>query len=310
MKRQSVTLGNGINRCVLSNISWGDLLSDIAQVHEIGLNPNISFPMQFENIINQILAKENNPSDNVYDEIKKHIIDRLRGATLLDNTPHRLLAQEAAAIITTNYDYLIEESLDDCFSSAKIPFTSKDTNNKYNINNYITVANKKIYHIHGDLRQAKSICLGYEHYAGTLQHLRDIIATKKDIGKEKKPAIILALEKEDYKLNSWAKIFFTDDIHIVGLGLTQSEIDIWWLITYRAFLYYSNRFSARRLISNTIIYHDVSTERDTNMEYALNNCHIQYQFHKIAKKENSDYYAAYVKIAEELRKNSKRSTTL
>lgn len=304
MKRQRVMLGNGINRCVLSNISWGDLLADIAQVHEIDLNPNISFPMQFENIINQILAKENNPSDNVYAEIKKHIIDRLRGATLSDNTPHRLLAQEAATIITTNYDYLIEGSLDDCFSSAKIPFTSKDTNNKYNINNYITVANKKIYHIHGDLRQAKSICLGYEHYAGTLQHLRDTIATKKDIGKEKKPAIILALEKEDYKLNSWAKIFFTDDIHIVGLGLTQSEIDIWWLITYRAFLYYSNRFGVRRLISNTIIYHDVATERDTNMEYALNNCHIQYQFHKIDKKENSDYYATYVKIAEELRKNS------
>ena len=307
MKRQSVMLGNGINRCVLSNISWGDLLSDIAQVHEIDLNPNISFPMQFENIINQILAKENNPSDSVYAEIKKHIVDRLRGATLSDNTPHRLLAQEAAAIITTNYDYLIEGSLDDCFSSAKIPFTSKDKNNKYNINNYITVANKKIYHIHGDLRQAKSICLGYEHYAGTLQHLRDTIATKKDISKEKKPTIILALEKEDYKLNSWAKIFFTDDIHIVGLGLSQSEIDIWWLITYRAFLYYSNRFGARRLISNTIIYHDVATERDTNMEYALNNCHVQYQFHKIAKKENSDYYATYVKIAEELRKNRIRN---
>ena len=134
--------------------------------------------------------------------------------------------------------------------------------------------------------------------------MRDIIATKKDIDKEKKPAIILALEKEDYKLDSWAKIFFTDDIHIVGLGLTQSEIDIWWLITYRAFLYYSNRFDARRLISNTIIYHDVSTEWDTNMEYALNNCHIQYQFHEIEKKEDSNYSAVYVKIAEELRKNS------
>ena len=145
MKRQSVMLGNGINRCVLSNISWGDLLSDIAQVHEIDLNPNISFPMQFENIINQILAKENNPSDNVYAEIKKYIIDRLRGATLSDNTPHRLLAQEAAAIITTNYDYLIEGGLDDCFSSAKIPFTSKDTNNKYNINNRMQWLNKYIY---------------------------------------------------------------------------------------------------------------------------------------------------------------------
>lgn len=166
------------------------------------------------------------------------------------------------------------------------------------------MANKKIYHIHGDLRNARSICLGYENYAGTLQHLRSIIATKKGVQKERKPANILALENNDFKLDSWAKIFFTDDIHIIGLGLTQSEIHIWWLITYRAFLYYSNRFGAKSLISNTITYHDISTKQDTNMEYALNNFHIQYQFHKIAKNNSSDYYNAYIKIAEKLHKDS------
>lgn len=127
------------------------------------------------------------------------------------------------------------------------------------------MANKKIYHIHEDLRNARSICLGYENYAGTLQHLRSIIATKKGVQKERKPANILALENNDFKLDSWVKIFFTDDTHIIGLGLTQSEMHIWWLITYRAFLYYSNRFGAKSLISNTITYHDISTKQDTNM---------------------------------------------
>lgn len=285
MKRQSIMLGNGINRCMLSNISWEDLLVDIACDYGVALNTKISFPMQFENMINQILAKESKPSDNLYTEIKMRIIDRLKGAELSKNAPHNVLAQNADVIITTNYDFLIEKSLDTMFSPAKVLSTAKDAGNKYNINNYVVVADKPIFHIHGDLRQAKSICLGYEHYAGTLQHLRDTLATKKHFADDKKPAIIWALENQEYTVNTWAKKFFTDDIDIVGLGLTQSEIDIWWLITYRAFLYYSNRFGARNLIRNTITYHDISTDQDVDMEYALRNCHVQYRFHKIDKKD-------------------------
>lgn len=45
MKQQSIMLGNGINRCVVSNISWSDLLSDIAKDYGVNLNVNISFPM-------------------------------------------------------------------------------------------------------------------------------------------------------------------------------------------------------------------------------------------------------------------------
>ncbi len=52
MKRQSVMLGNGINRCVLSNISWGDLLSDIAQVHEIDLGAAYFDTWQWFNLSN------------------------------------------------------------------------------------------------------------------------------------------------------------------------------------------------------------------------------------------------------------------
>ena len=98
-------LGNGINRCMLSNISWEDLLVDIACDYGVALNTKISFPMQFENMINQILAKESKPSDNLYTEIKMRIIDRLKGAELSKNAPHNVLAQNADVIITTNYDF-------------------------------------------------------------------------------------------------------------------------------------------------------------------------------------------------------------
>ncbi len=75
MKRQSVMLGNGINRCVLSNISWGDLLSDIAQDHEIDLNPNISFPMQFENIMVNSRLSLNYPEEKHYGLISQKVLN-------------------------------------------------------------------------------------------------------------------------------------------------------------------------------------------------------------------------------------------
>ena len=59
-----------------------------------------------------------------------------------------------------------------------------DGNNKYNLRNSVIISEKEVFHIHGDLRRAQSICLGYEHYAGTVQHLREAIATKKDVGGE------------------------------------------------------------------------------------------------------------------------------
>ena len=34
--------------------------------------------------------------------------------------------------------------------------------------------------------------------------------------------------------NSWVDLFFTRDIHIIGLRLDFIEIDLWWLLTYWA----------------------------------------------------------------------------
>lgn len=296
-----IMLGNGINRCTLSNISWGDLLATIAKKYGATLNSTISFPMQFENLVNQILTHSNILGESMHTKIKGEIIQHLKSANLSSESPHSKLANSADSVITTNYDFLIEQSLDPAFSIESLPVTSKESNNKYNLNNYVRASEKSVYHIHGDLRYARSICLGYEHYAGTLQNLRSAIATKKDIGGTKKPAIICALEYPSYCTNSWAEKFFSENIHIVGLGLTQSEIDIWWLITYRAFLYYSNKFNGHSLINNSITYHDISTAEDPNMKYALENCAVNYKFHPINKKTGENYLQQYINIAEQLK---------
>lgn len=290
-------LGNGINRCILSKVSWGDLLSTIANKYNVPLNKDISFPMQFETLVNQILKYSRNSIDDAYTNVKQEIISLLKIATLPAQAPHRALAGMADSIITTNYDFLIEYSIDKNFSVDDFSANSKVSNNKYNLRNAILTSGKEVFHIHGDLRQAKSICLGYEHYAGTVQHLREAIATKKDAGGEKVPAIVLALRNQENSTNTWAEKLFTDNVHIIGLGLTQSEIDIWWLITYRATLLYSNRFNCRELLNNKIVYHDVSDVFDENMRFTLENLGVEYVFHHIPEKINEYYLQKYLEIS-------------
>lgn len=290
-------LGNGINRCILSKVSWGDLLSTIANKYNVPLNKDISFPMQFETLVNQILKYSRNSIDDAYTNVKQEIISLLKIATLPAQAPHRALAGMADSIITTNYDFLIEYSIDKNFSVDDFSANSKVSNNKYNLRNAILTSGKEVFHIHGDLRQAKSICLGYEHYAGTVQHLRDAIATKKDAGGEKVPAIVLALRNQENSTNTWAEKLFTDNVHIIGLGLTQSEIDIWWLITYRATLLYSNRFNCRELLNNKIVYHDVSDVFDENMRFTLENLGVEYVFHHIPEKINEYFLQKYLEIS-------------
>lgn len=289
-------LGNGINRCVISNIAWGDLLSDVAKNNGVYLNENISFPMQFETIVSQILKRSNTPTKDVYEKVKQEIIDKLKNATLPNNAPHGFLTKNVDSVITTNYDFLIEQSIDKNFSIER----NKMGNNKYNIKNSVLVFEKEVFHIHGDLRGAQSICLGYEHYARTVKHLIDSIAsTKKNNNTAQIPTIIWALQNKVH-MKTWAEKFFTDDVNIIGLGLTQSEIDIWWLITYRASLMFSNRYESKRLIKNNIIYHDIGIEPDRNMEFTLENLGVKYRFYYISKKDNEYYLQKYIDLSKSI----------
>ena len=297
--KTSVLLGNGINRCVLKDICCSDMLSQIAKKYNVELNKNISFPMQFETLATQILLKYSDCPDDIYIKLKEEIIALLKeGDMLPENSPHKALTDNSDSIITTNYDFFIEKSIDPDFDETAIPVYSKDSNNKYNLKNSISVFGKKVYHIHGDVRRAQSICLGYEHYAGTLQHLRDAIKTRKKGDEEDAPAIVLKLRHEESQSDVWAEKIFTDNIHIVGFGLSKAEIDIWWLITYRASLFYSNRFNCRNLITNQITYHDIGVKPDENMRFTLENLGVKYAFHEIPEITNDYYLEQYIKISE------------
>lgn len=297
--RKSLFIGNGLNRTISSNIAWDDLLKNIANEYGVIHNTNITFPLEFESIANQILMGTSSPSPEIYLELKQKIIAQIEKATLPKTAPHyAFTGLPVDSIFTTNYDYLLENSLAPEFDYTKYQDPANMGNNRYNLKTSRKISEKTIYHLHGEIKKPQTICLGYEHYAGTLQNMRSELNTK---SKENGLHIKAALLDESKTTNTWAEKFFTDDVDIVGFGLAQCEIDIWWLLTYRAYLFYSDRDGMRNLINNTITFHDVGTTLDTNMKYALENAHIQYQFHKINKSISEEFYGAYINIADELK---------
>lgn len=296
--KNSLFIGNGLNRSIISDIEWGNLLKMIAEEYGVVQNEKITFPLEFENIANQILKKKKLPSPDIYDELKKKIIMQIEKATLPENAPHhRFTRLKVDSIFTSNYDYLLEKSIDAKFDYEQFKVELDSGNNRYNLKPHRIIEGKKIYHIHGELKKIQTICLGYEHYAGLLQKMRGALNKKNN----NILCIHAALLDRNNTTKTWMEKFFTDNIDIVGFGLAQCEIDIWWLLTYRAYLFYSNKDGMKNLINNTITFHDVGIEPDESMKYALENIHVQYQFHKIVDLEDStQYYDAYMEIANEL----------
>lgn len=94
--------------------------------------------------------------------------------------------------------------------------------------------------------------------------MRNYVATGTDYVKEKNlEPLVSRIERNKLKGHSWIDLFFTNDIHILGLSLDTSEIDLWWLLTYRA------RYALQRgkkIITNRIYYYYPTRYKEKSKE--------------------------------------------
>ena len=102
---------------------------------------------------------------------------------------------------------------------------------------------------------------------------------------EGKPSILSYLgNKGPKKLSKeYVARFFDHNVYIIGLGLNDQEVDLWWILCYRAYLYYSNIYNAKDLIKNRIIYYDVHGTKITQDGYSFEE---DYKKQNKAKYEN------------------------
>lgn len=168
--------------------------------------------------------------------------------------------------LTTNYDYAFYNSDKD----VVIDFDG--TEKIYSVRRWKKICTEGksfwLYFIHGDVRGTASIMLGLDHYGGALAKVQDYVKgnyqiKSKDCNKYRQvPSIRMRLDRNvkispseyGFKdsgsgLVSWIDAFFFTNLHIIGITLDFSEIDIWWLLSRRA------RLRRSDLIKNKIYYY-------------------------------------------------------
>lgn len=304
-------IGNGLNRTLENSISWTDLLKDLSTELNTKHYEEIPLPLEFERIVNNYLEDSNDPTPEFYSKVKGSVIRKIKDTRLPENSVHKRLTEiKLDSILTTNYDFLLEYVFNDAYSHKG------ESNKKYFFESTSTQKGIKFYHLHGIAASAQSICLGYEHYVGIVEKLRSELNSKAN-NEASKMKIKQILFGDADKNNTWGEKFYTSDLDIIGFNLSDCEIDIWWLITHRAYLYYSNYYGLKDKIKNTITYHDViddkkreNVEEETirykkellqkQKHILLSNNHIEVRTYSL--KEYGSYFSAYEEIFDELKR--------
>ncbi|KOY43900.1 hypothetical protein ACX03_19690 [Vibrio parahaemolyticus] len=247
MEDFAVLVGNDINNINPGN-SWSDLLSELTEYLSISVDceQDKPFPLEYEEVYFKAVKNGNYSEGDIKKFVSKHINkignSFIHEAVVKLNTNH---------IMTTNYDLCLESTITQ--NPEKLKNRGFITESKYNIFRNHIVDDKVFWHVHGSANAYLSITLGYEHYNGYLQHMRNyVVSGTKDTYKKKS---FLPLTKrfktDDVENQSWLDLFFTKDVHIIGLSLDFNESDLWWLLTFRE----KSKYSKSLNITNNIYYY-------------------------------------------------------
>jgi len=252
MDDYSLLIGNGINN-LSDGYSWGNVLKSLGEEYNVDINTQDKpFPLAYEEIYFKILKREGNASTE--SDIKTFIAEKIESIT--PNNIHSTITKlDCLNIMTTNYDLAFESSIVQNSNSLSFSNQGEVKELRYNIFRHHILDNKKIWHIHGDITVPNSITLGYEHYSGHLQSMRNYTATGGNYKKKEtfdQKSLIRRLETIPLKTEySWIDNFFLRDVYIIGLTLDFMEIDLWWLLTFRE----RNRYLKK---SNMTICNDIT----------------------------------------------------
>ncbi len=245
--RNTVLFGNGINRLSDNSVSWDDLLNTI-KGSNIFDNGNLPNTMVYERIfMEQHVAKKSHKADEL--KIKNSIAEEMEPQG--SNEIFELLASmDVENYLTTNYDYAFEKALN--ISPEKLSteeIYSLRRKRKYSTNS----GSKYLWNIHGEIEHPKSIMLGLDHYCGSVSKIDSYVkGTYKHTVSGQRVSVASMQDKlksDEYCFTSWVDLFFSSNVHIVGLSLDYSETDLWWVLNKRA------RFVADDLVSNKIYFY-------------------------------------------------------
>lgn len=284
-------LGNGIN---LRDKEDDYSISSIYNKIKNGIDPSdydlkgVSFSMLFESLMNV------KGYSYVYDGIKKHF-NEIKNRNVNEQIKERILnltSNRFSQIFTTNYDFNIETKIFD-YKVTNLKNISK-TKKIYSYKVRHPQSNNEILikHLHGDFQNGHNICLGKYEYSKKIKTLFDKFSLKKS----------KAHQLKIDKMPPWAQSFLMDNIYIVGFSLSFDEIDIWHLISLRAFY-----ISLNVDIKNKIYFFDIFEQGNRLIDPDLYKTLLQrynVEYVPLIKTNNNKWVNLYIEAFDNILNNN------
>jgi hypothetical protein len=227
MSRQppALLLGNGVNLLTRSRsaATWKSVLEDLA---DFAGHPQIMDHAEYKPftlIYEEVIAfRPDSPSKSAELQVKERVAEKIQA--IPRNDYHgQFEGLGCRHILTTNYDY----NLGDGASPANLRPESR-----YSVFRRDLLDECSFWRIHGEVDRPQTIMLGHEQYAGALEKMRGYVTGSSDVSSP------FSAGRSDFdagkKHYSWVDVFLRDDIHILGFSLDYTEIELWWLLSYKA----------------------------------------------------------------------------
>lgn len=265
----AILFGNGFNLLSKGCPSWHDLLIGISDKGNIPILEEIPPTLQYEQVY---LSPSSTFSDLSHENEETKLKDAVKRRLVKLSTNafyESLKSLDVNLFLTTNYDHAFYDN------NLKKIREYDNTEKLYSIRRWKSICddgkNICLYSIHGDIGRTSSIMLGLDHYGGALAKVQDYVkgnyrriqkVNGKDYVHPQVPSIRKRLKEKieispleygfknsGFGLVSWIDSFFFTNLHIIGITLDFSEIDIWWLLSRRA------RLLKSKLVTNKIFYY-------------------------------------------------------
>lgn len=228
----TILYGNGVNLLDSKGVSWDSLLQSISQEKKLLSIP--SYTLKYESIVLPTKEKTSAVLRDKYgtrfrtsdgkilctSENTENFAIKGKICNILDNIKpsyyyQKLVEINADHYLTTNYElFLIHSFLDNGYVSEMVSGSESVLYKHFNLlkdNKKITVWN-----IHGDMSDPKSIINGYADYSNYTNKVHRLLETKRGLKR------------------SWVGLLLYTNVHIVGYGLADDEMDMWDILVSRA----------------------------------------------------------------------------
>ena len=218
-------IGNGLNLISDGGSSWNELLNNLAGIavteHEEKVRKEKPFTLWFEQI-NSVSNDSN---------LKKVVADSLMNK-LSPNKHHiDIMALDFKNILTTNYDYCLEEA-----TRAEWKLNKSAPETYHSLFRRRSLDERHIWHIHGELGSSSSIMLGHEQYSRYIHKIRNFLTTgvATTVKERKRRSYLSKFASKEIEMKgdieNWVDLFLEHEVHMVGFSFDYTENHLWNLL--------------------------------------------------------------------------------